>query len=220
MDDGLIQLLVIGVFVVISVMEGINRKKRRESQALQSPDETEVGFLRSLTGDEQGEPEPSDELVPEESWAEVAELARGGTPPAAEPGPEPIVRIDAGLTRVALPIPQVRDRFEERSRPLPLPVSAGLESVAMTRPEPALLVGTDSRGVALEVAETASFDQVHSSGRTDLEKDKHYSLASGGRSLMSRFFGDRGARVGELRRAVILSEILGPPVSLREPREL
>lgn len=192
MDDGLIQLLVIGVFVVISVMEGISRKKRRQSQALQSPDETEVEFLASLTEDEQEEPGTPDGVVPE-LWAEVAELARGGTLPAPE--------LELGLE------PEPEPEFEPEPELEP-------------EPEPALLVGTDSRDVALRVAETASFGRMHSSGLADLEKDKHFSLASGGRSAIVRFFGDRAGRMDELRRAVILSEILGPPVSLREPREL
>lgn len=222
MDDGLIQLLVIGVFVVISVMEGINRKKRRESQALQSPDETEVGFLRSLTGDEQGESEATEGLVPHDIWAEIAELARGGTAPTAEPAPdpEPRLRVDAGPTRVALPLPvSVPEGREVR------------ESVAMTPYEPASLVRTDSREEeseeereeeseeAKEAAASATFHGLHSSGLADLEKDAHYARASGGRSAMLRLFGERGGREDELRRAVILSEILGPPVSMREPRE-
>ena len=33
MDDGLIQMLVVGLFIVISMMEG-TRKKRRQAQAL------------------------------------------------------------------------------------------------------------------------------------------------------------------------------------------
>ncbi|MEE8147705.1 MAG: hypothetical protein V3T24_08890, partial [Longimicrobiales bacterium] len=142
MDDGLIQLLVIGVFVVISIMEGATRKKRQQDQALQRPDETEVDFLRSLTGDEQGEPEEGEGLVPDEIWAEIADLARGGTRPTPEPvpDPEPMLRMDAGPTRVALPVPQLGDRFEERSRSLAVSVRADREGVAMTPFEPDSLV--------------------------------------------------------------------------------
>lgn len=218
MDSGLIQMLVVGLFIVISMMEGATRKKRQQAQALQRPDETEVDFPRSLTGDEQGESEATEGLVPHDIWAEIAELARGGTAPTAEPAPdpEPRLRVDAGPTRVALPLPvSVPEGREVR------------ESVAMTPYEPASLVRTDSREEEseeeseeeTEAAASATFHALHSSGLADLEKDTHYARASGGRSAMLRLFGERGGRADELRRAVILSEILGPPVSMREPRE-
>ncbi|MCH7565348.1 MAG: hypothetical protein IH968_16165 [Gemmatimonadetes bacterium] len=216
MDSGLIQMLVIGLFIVITMMEGATRKKRRQAEALQRPDETEVDFPRSLTGDEQGESEATEGLVPHDIWAEIAELARGGTAPTAEPAPdpEPRLRMDAGPTQVALPV-SVPEGREVR------------ESVAMTPYEPASLVRTDSREEeseeereeAKEAAASATFHRLHSSGLADLEKDAHYARASGGRSAMLRLFGERGGREDELRRAVILSEILGPPVSMREPRE-
>ena len=214
MDDGLIQMLVVGLFIVFSLFEGATRKKRRQAQALQRPDETEVDFLQSLTGDEQGESEATEGLVPHDSWAEIAELARGGTPPTPEPVPdsEVTLRMDAGTTRVALPVPvSVREGREVR------------ESVAMTPYEPASLVRTDSREDAREdakeVAASATFHRLHSSDLADLEPDAHYARTSGGPSAMLRLFGERGGREDELRRAVILSEILGPPVSMREPRE-
>lgn len=218
MDSGLIQMLVVGLFIVITMMEGATRKKRRQAEALQRPDETEVDFPRSLTGDEQGESEATEGLVPHDIWAEIAELARGGTAPTAEPAPDPEPRLgmDAGPTRVALPLPvSVPEGREVR------------ESVAMTPYEPASLVRTDSREEereeeseeAKEAAASATFHRLHSSGLADLEKDAHYARASGGRSAMLRLFGERGGRADELRRAVILSEILGPPVSMREPRE-
>ena len=226
MDSGLIQMLVVGLFIVITMMEGATRKKRRQAQALQRPDETEVDFPRSLTGDEQGESEATEGLVPHGIWAEMAELARGGTAPTAEPAPdpEPRLRVDAGPTRVALPLPvSVPEGREVR------------ESVAMTPYEPASLVRTDSREKEREEAREeakeeereeakeeereATFHRLHSSDLADLEKDAHYARASGGRSAMLRLFGERGGRADELRRAVILSEILGPPVSMREPRE-
>lgn len=226
MGDGLIQLLVIGVFVVISIMEGATRKKRRQGQALQRPDETEVDFLRSLTEGEQGQPEAAEELVPDEIWAEIAELARGGTPPIPEPAPdpEPMLRMDAGVDRVALP--PAAERFEEPSRPPQVSVRAGREGdegVAMTPFEPDSVVRTDSsdevREEAREAITSARFHRLHSSHLADLEKDPHYAVFSGERSAMLRLFGERGGREDQLRRAVILSEILGPPVSMREPRE-
>ncbi len=178
MDDGLIQMLVIGLFIVISMMEGITRKKRRQGQMTEQPTDAEVDFLGSLTGDERGDSETAEALVPDEIWAEIAELARGGTRPTPEPVPDP---------------------------------------------EPVSLVSTDSmeeeREEAREAVASATFHRRHSSHLADLEGDRHYAATVGGPSAMLRLFGERGGRVDELRRAVILSEILGPPIALREPRE-
>ena len=184
MDDGLIQMLVVGLFIVISMMEGATRKKRRQGQVTEHPTEAEVDFLRSLTGQEPGEPEEAEGLVPDEIWAEIAELAGGGRAPTPDPVP---------------------DR----------------EGVAMTPFEPDSLVTTDweeEREDAREAATSAAFHRLHSSHLADRKKDPHYARTSE-RSAMLRLFGARGGREGELRRAVILSEILGPPVSMREPRE-
>lgn len=219
MDDGLIQMLVVGVFIVISMMEGATRKKRRQAQMTEHPTEAEVDFLQSLTGDEQEGHEEAEGLVPNEIWAEIADLARGGIPPTAEPvpDPEPRLRMDAGLTRAAL-LSQLGDRFEERSRPLPVSERADREGVAMTPLEPEPLARTEAREEAREVAAATAFHRLHSSNLADRKEDMHYAQTSE-RSAMLRLFGAQGGRVEELRRAVILSEILGPPVSMREPRE-
>ncbi|GMR14130.1 MAG: hypothetical protein BMS9Abin29_2366 [Gemmatimonadota bacterium] len=235
MDDGLIQFLVIGLFVVISMMEGATRKKRRQGKALQRPAETEVDFVRSLTGDEEGESETSDGLVPHEIWAEIAELARGETPDTLDraSAPEPMRTRDTGVSHVARPIPQVGDRFEERSSRLPVSgrggrvdhevLAEGREFAEGTPHRPTSLVKARSRPVAREAAVAAvdavSHKDKHSVGLADLEEDELYALSAGRSSTMLRFFGERGGRSGELRRAIILSEILGPPVSLREERD-
>lgn len=242
MDDGLIQFLVIGFFIVISMMEGASRKKRREGQKLQRPTETEAdspdGGL-SLTRGEPTEQEGAEELVPHEIWAEIAKLARGQTPDVLEraSAPEPMSMRDTGLSHVARPIPQVGDRFEERSPRLPVSVDGGRagheilaegrESVAGTPHRPASLVKARARPVAREAAVAAvdavdavSHKDKHSVGLADLEEDERYAISSDNRtSTMRRFFGARGGRAGELRRAIILSEILGPPVSLREEQD-
>ena len=197
MDDGLIQFIVIALFVIITLMEGVSRKKRQRRSEFELWEVPE-----DLSGGGGTQAETSESLVPDEVWEEIAALARSEPerPPdriplqQAEPLPRLPERTDygGGLGRVALPIP----REEE------------LGAVAKA----------EAMEVAREAAETAAFHNLHSSDLADLEKDEHYVVHSQ-RSAISRIFGKRGERIGELRRAILLSEILGPPVSLRDPAD-
>lgn len=76
----------------------------------------------------------------------------------------------------------------------------------------------EEREDAREAVASTTFHRLHSSHVADRETDARYRKTSEA-SAMLRLFGPRGAREGEIRRAIILSEILGPPVSMREPRE-
>lgn len=193
MDDGLIQFIVIALFVIISLMEGVSRKKRQRRSEFELWDVPE-----DLSGGGGTQAETSESLVPDEVWEEIAQLARSEAttsperipPPQAEPSPRLPERTDGGvgLAQVARTIPSV-----EQS-------------------------GAVERAEATEVAQTAAFHRLHSVGLADLKKDEHYIIRSR-RSALLRMFGERGGRVGELRRAVLLSEILGPPVSLRDPAD-
>ena len=184
MDDGLIQMLVVGLFIAISIMEGVTRKKRRQGQMTEHPTEAEVDFLQSLTGREPGEPEEAEGLVPDEIGEEIADLAGGKRAPTPDPVPDP-------------------------------------EGVAMTPFEPDSLVKPDwaeEREDAREAVASTTFHRLHSSHVADRETDSRYRKTSEA-SAMLRLFGPRGARGGEIRRAIILSKIPGPTVSMREPRE-
>ena len=203
MDDGLIQVIVIALFVIIALMEGVSRKKRQGAAPRQSRSEEQLWeAVGDLSGGGGTEADTSEGLVPDETWEEIAALARSEpttpperiSPPQAEPLPRLPERTDdgGGLDRVALPISSVEEH--------------------------GAVAKAEAREVAREATETAAFHDLHSSDLADLKKDEHFVVRSQ-RSAINRIFGKRGERIGELRRAVLLSEILGPPVSLRDPAD-
>lgn len=239
MEDGIIQLIVIGVFVVISMLEGVTRKKRPRGapRTTRSQDPLAPGSGRRLEPGA-GEADTSEGLVPDDVWEEIAALARG-EPEARgtmESGRLPEQTGRRGVNQPARPIPRAGERAEVDGRPLPVSTRPGREERAELTPfprEPTAVAPPEStlpertrpqsleraraREMAREVAKEVAFHQRHSSGLADLQKDEHYVVDSR-RSAMRRFFGKRGGRGRELRRAILLSEILGPPLSLREPR--
>jgi len=210
-DDGLVQVLVLVAWVVLSMVAGA-RKKQRQGEALRQDSAGE-----QLAEGSEDSVETDESLVPGEVWEEIAALASGVSSHADG--------ASFALDRVASPIPQVGDRFEERSPPLPVSVRAGREdreSLALARRVPVSVMSEEAAEAAedaREAAETAAFHKIHSVGIANRKKDEHYLIASSGRSTLLRLFGERGGRAGQLRRAVLLSEILGPPVSLQRPRD-
>ena len=78
MDDGLIQFLVIAVVIIVSMMDGASRKRRREAQSSQSlatyDDVPEAG------DDPHQVTESSEGIVPQDLWDGIAALARGEVP--------------------------------------------------------------------------------------------------------------------------------------------
>ena len=78
MGDGFIQFLVIAVFVIITMMDGAARKRRKEAQRL--------GNLPTFDGLPEAAEDPSEVaespegMVPTDLWEEIAALARGEVP--------------------------------------------------------------------------------------------------------------------------------------------
>ena len=75
MDEGLIQFLVIAVFVIISVMDGAARKRRKEAQSRgRIPQADSIPEADADLGEGA---QSSKGMVPEDLWKEIAALARG-----------------------------------------------------------------------------------------------------------------------------------------------
>ncbi len=78
MDNGFIQFLVIAAFVIISMMDGAARKRRKEAQRLgQLPT---FDGLPETADDPSEVAESSEGMVPTDLWEEIAGLARGEVP--------------------------------------------------------------------------------------------------------------------------------------------
>ncbi len=178
MDDGLIQFLVIAFFVIVTMMDGAARKRRKQAQSSEHLPESLLERNR-LQGaeDDLGEAAESPESVAlKDVWEEIATLARGEVPGReADPVRGPAsVDADAILhekhTEVAVP-----------SRPVPA-----------KRPHE----------FVLHSPEFAARPQ------------KELRRAQKRRDLLS---GVKGGTKSSLREAIILAEVLSPPVVLRDP---
>jgi hypothetical protein len=129
MDEGLIQFLVIAFFIIVSIMDGAARKRRKAAQSLGHPPEafgipeadddsgeepwsrelssrssegparTSERVAESFDGATESATESAEGIVPEDLWQEIAALARGQVP-APRRGP-----------------PQTRSRVSRPARP-------------------------------------------------------------------------------------------------------
>lgn len=178
MDDGLIQFLVIAFFIIVTMMDGAARKRRKQAQSSEHLPESLLERNR-LQGaeDDLGEAAESPEPVAlKDVWEEIATLARGEVPGReADPVRGPAtVDADAILhekhTEVAVP-----------SRPLPA-----------KRPHEFVLHSPELAG----------------------RPQKELRRAQKRRGLLS---GVKGGAKNSLREAIILAEVLSPPVVLRDP---
>ncbi len=78
MGDGFIQFLVIAVFVIITMMDGAARKRRKEAQRLGNPPTSDG--LAEAADDPSEVAESPEGMVPTDLWEEIAPLARGEVP--------------------------------------------------------------------------------------------------------------------------------------------
>ena len=78
MDDGLIQFLVVAVVIIVSMMDGAARKRRKQAQSLGTL--LEPNRLSEVADDLDQTAESSEGMVPEDLWQEIAALARGEAP--------------------------------------------------------------------------------------------------------------------------------------------
>ena len=182
MDDGLIQVLVIAVFVILSMMDGAARKRRKQAQSPEhlpeSLPQTREEIAAWSAEDDLGEAaeSPGVRMELKDVWEEIATLA-GREVPGREADPvrgPATVDADAILhekhTEVAVP-----------SRPVPA-----------KRPHEFVLHSPELAG----------------------RPQKELRRAQKRRGLLS---GVKGGAKNSLREAIILAEVLSPPVVLRDP---
>jgi hypothetical protein len=227
MDDGLIQFLVVAVFIIVSMMDGAARKRRKQAQSRGTL--PEPNRLSEVADDLDHTAESSEGIVPEDLWQEIAALARGEASLTRDPDSELEV-----WTAPLQEIPEMRTPPAEGGRP------AGRSAESYDQPDTASL--TETRAADLQSgylhADQAASHEEHA-------HEKHAQVASPTRRLYEElpheFVRHRaespskpqkelrsaqksqgllsGVRLGagrSLRDAIIVAEVLSPPVSLRD----
>lgn len=238
MDDGLIQFLIIGAFVVFSMMQSAAKRRRQAPPGWSEMDEeARAEYLRAhgtTDGDdgeqhsgEFGEVGPGGSanpvpMVSGEIWEELAEPARGGE---KEPTP-PISYEEAGRAAEAdwalgaAPEPLIEEGYEaETMTRYPVVRSSATPVVApsvspVASPEQYVLPHDDEPAHEHSV----SPDVWGEGGELAADVPGESTAAGGtpGRKTARSWLGTDGRGAAALKRAVILHEIIGPPVSLRD----
>jgi hypothetical protein len=210
-DEGLFFWLII---LAVAVLQGIGKKKKRAGQPGQKPPgppgprtappqgqrpvtaSSPPTLASPRPGQEELEAESSEGMIPQDVWAEILGLARGAPRQTQAEAPPP---------DEAAPVPGTREE-----RPVQDRVAAGVARREEPLP-PAVRAFPPSHGAnaVLHQTKTENFESRLAVSRTP-------SSGSGpgeGRGVRAELFGSGSPE--ELRKAIILSEVLGPPLGLR-----
>lgn len=227
------QLIFVGIILLFSVLEAVARKKREGGEVEvpappprepvvrvpQSSGKTipsydhDPSFDDEVDGGATKRPVTSESLIPDDVWAEIQALARGGTP-TAPPDRAPVQarpRQASAAARAKTPRPDDKapaPPAKTRSAPIALAPRGGPVRPALA---PELPEGSAGHPVHLShsLYGTPVHDRLTGTGSDGRELRRVSTAAAGVREMLR---GDRGS----LRRALVLQEILGPPVSLKE----
>lgn len=218
MNDGLIQFLVIAAFVIISMMDGAARRRRKAAQRLESSP-TPEGFPE--VADELGQAdEPSggsEGMVPQDLGEEIAALARGERPASRQEqlttgGPGSTGGPNWELEEWTAP----EHDIPAQTRSTDLQGGYLHADQALTHREHAQVEVASPAGPLLEefedLEELPSQFVPHPAEQPS-RPQKELPLARRPRSLLS------GVRLGtksSLREAIVLAEVLSPPLTLRD----
>lgn len=240
MDDGLIQFLVIAVIVIISMMDGAARKRRKEAQRRgRLPEADGTGEVDRFPAayDDPGEVAQSSEgMVPEDLWKEIAALARGEMPAPRRGDPATRDPISTGdpesdveeWTAPQQELPQAspprrvgRERVpwaEGRSDRIGPPAAAGRASPdpqgGYLHPDQAVTHEEHTR--VTSPAQALPSEQPHEfvphPPEPSDEPQEGLRRTQQPSTLLSGF---RSGSRRSLRDAIVLAEVLNPPVALR-----
>lgn len=226
--DGLVEFLIIGVFVALTMIEGAGRRRKRAgkgptgqtkphpgparaprpSPPQQEPSPRQATVERQRTGKAEGDG-TSEGLIPSDVWEEILGLARGETEKAKAPSTPSDELGSAESEWVGRPEPRPREERPEPKpraiRPEPLPRETRPEPKPR-EPRPAVAAVRPLRPALRETA--PAFGSTGQEEGVRQEKGK--------RGLREEIFG--GVSAQDLRKAIILQEVLGPPVTLKDQR--
>jgi hypothetical protein len=221
MGDGFIQLLVIGFFIVISMMDGAARKKRQQAQRLGEVDGPDGPA--KIDDDERFEEGSSEGMVPEDLWGEIAALARGehpaqrtDLPPTPDTESPTVLSTESRtVSRTAQRSTRMEaydrpDTMKAYDRPDTLEVYDRPDTVEVyerpdTVPEPERATVTAAEVQPASVQARRHDHVLHpEAGMAD-------SSEGAARTTREQPMGRRAS----LRRAIVMAEVLRPPVALR-----
>ncbi|HSG09414.1 MAG TPA: hypothetical protein VLA36_13720 [Longimicrobiales bacterium] len=225
------QLIFVGIILLFSMLEAVARKKREtgetgaelpqaklpertaEARPPRPPQRTLPSYDQDPSFDDMADagsqgaarrPASSEGLIPVEVWEEIQAIARGDKAPARSAPPRP---------RPKAPSPPDREAARVPTR-APRPATAPMSTVARktrAEPEPEVAGGTAPEH-AVHLTHPKFGKPVHDrlTGFDDASRARGLSAeAKAVRSVL------RGGGAG-LRQAVLLEDILGPPVSLKD----
>ena len=206
--DGLFQILVIAFFIIISMMDAAARRKRKQAEQ-----RAEAGESGTITGAREprslGHETTSAEMVPDQLWEEIATLARGRAPPttprlppARAPGTERrSTRVGRSTSEYAGPA---------------APSKAPEPEETTLRPEHQHVEGHDHVEWDLEESAAAPVAPAREKPPPEGPTPGKEPPTTPRRETRSVVRTLKGSGSGSIRRAVILAEILAPPVTLRD----
>jgi hypothetical protein len=250
MDDGLIQFLVIAFFIIVTMMDGAARKRRKQAQSSEHLPESLLERNR-LQGaeDDLGEAAESPEPVAlKDVWEEIATLARGEVPgreadpvrgpatvdadsmlePDSTAGMEVWTAPQQEIPQMRTPAAEDRGRAERSTRSYGGPGVTSLTKVrsadlqsGYSHPDQVASHEKHAHEKHTEVAVPSRplpakrpHEFVLHSPELAGRPQKELRRAQKRRGLLS---GVRGGAKNSLREAIILAEVLSPPVVLRDP---
>ena len=214
MNEGLIQVLVIAAFIIISIMDGAARKRRKAAQRL--------GQLSAFDGppegtDELGQADESSEvsegMVPEDLWEEIAALARGERPEREVGSILGPATPDSGPTREP---DSEMEAWTAPEQDFPLETRSGDLQGGYSHPDQALTHEEEHAQVASPappLPEELPHEFVPHPREQPKKPQKEPRRARPAESLLT---GLRRGSKSSLREAIILAEVLSPPVTLRD----
>jgi len=245
MGDGFIQLLVIGFFIIISMMDGAARKKKRlEAQRLDQIPEPD-GPPGADDGEGLGE-DSSEGMVPGDLWGEIAAMARGEHPAQrTEEPPLPGTPSTSSPRSEGRPAPRMRE-YDGRGGMQEYDGAGGMREYdgaggiraydgaggireydgedgllgddppdTVPEPERATVTwspdGPPSGAVGESEPSELPHEHVMHTDTGMVDSSDGAARTSRGRGALREPMG----RVASLRRAIVMAEVLRPPVALR-----
>jgi hypothetical protein len=228
------ELLFVLIFIGFSILEGVGRRRKAQQQKGGAPERPPAprqkvpqrprrdrveptadtaGPSSPPTQERDGKTEGSEGLIPQDVWDEILGLARGSKPeprrPAERPDPPPSTRRgyegDGALHTSEARSLEPLDLEDERvvSRPERELVLAGTEAAA--RPP--------ARGSTADLQASGAKAVAAAKSKSRPVADGVEMSPEGGLGARDLFLEGTSE---ELRKAIILTEVLGPPVSMRE----